>query len=131
MGAIWTVSGALMAFNPPPEGYRASRRMPFVGLVTLVGGIYIAFKALRSEDVEDSGYPPRHASGEETSVRRALLLVLGVPVGVAGGASFIWWGINSGLLSVLGLGLATFTLSVLVIPQAIPVLKWLLHRLRP
>lgn len=120
-----------MAFNPPPEGIRRAQSLPAVGAIMLVGGIYIAVKALHSEDVEDSGNPPRHASGEETSLRDALLFVLGVPAFVAVGASFIWWGINSGLLSVLGLGLATFTMSVLVIPHAIPVLKWLLRRLKP
>ncbi|BBZ10352.1 hypothetical protein BST20_04150 [Mycobacterium branderi] len=61
-------------------------------------------------------------------MRDAIKLILALPVGVVGGATCMWWGINSGLLSILGLGLAVFGMSVLVIPHAIPILRWLLRR---
>jgi|SRR5579875_3244131 len=72
-----------MVLNPPPEGYRASRRLPFVGVIAVVVGIYFAVKALRPDEVPDSGQPPRHASGEETSVRDAIKLILSLLVGAA------------------------------------------------
>jgi hypothetical protein len=116
-----------MAFNPPPEGIRRAAALPFIGWVVLAGGIYVAFKALTHE-VQNTGRPPRHASGEETSARDAVKFVLMGTVGVVASTGFLWWGIHSRLLSVLALGIAILGMSVPVIPNAVSALNWLLRR---
>ncbi len=94
----------------------------------MAGGVYIAGKALRESDVKDSGKPPRHSRGGEASVRDAIKLVLAVIFGLLCGGATLWWGINDGLLSLVGLGIAALALSVLAIPYALSALKWLLTR---
>jgi hypothetical protein len=128
LGLVWTVSGVLMAFNPPPVGYRRSEALPFVGWVVMAGGIFIAAKGLRAQEIKASGNSPRHASGDEANVRDAIKFVCVGVVGVLAGVGTLWWGISSGLLSVLGMGIATLGLSVLAIPHALSALTWLLRR---
>jgi hypothetical protein len=118
LGAIWALGGALMAFNPPPPGSRRTEQLPAIGCLVLVGGIYFAAKALRTPDVENSGKPPRHASGAEARKHDNLKLALGFALCVVGGVGTVWWGISSGLLSAVGLGIATLGISVLAIPSA-------------
>lgn len=115
-GVIWTISGALMAFNPAPPHSLHSRAvlLPLAGWITLVGGIYIAAKALRTPEVRSSGKPPRHA--KEMTVAQAAKLVCSWMFSVFGGAGFIWWGVNAGLLSVVGLGTGLVGPGVLITP---------------
>ncbi len=112
LGAVWTVAGALMAFNPPPPG-RVGHRVPIVGVITVGGGIYFAVKALRSRDAgkPDSGKPPRHAAPGSAS-RDGLKLTLLGAVLLTVGAATMWWGISSGLLSLIGLAIAVLGLAI-------------------
>jgi hypothetical protein len=122
------IGGALMAFNPPPHDFRRAAALPFVGWLTMAFGVYIALKLLRTPDVTNSGKPPRHASGEETSVRDAVKFVLEMVFLPACGGLALWEGIHRGLLSLVGLGIATLAIGFLAIPMAVSVLKWLLRR---
>jgi hypothetical protein len=119
-----------MAFNPPPAGYRRSEALPLVGWVVMACGIYIAAKGRRAQEIRASGNSPRHASGDEANVRDAIKLVCVGVVGVLAGVGTLWWGISSGLLSVLGMGIATLGLFLLAIPHALTALIWLLRRRR-
>jgi hypothetical protein len=112
LGAVWTVAGALMAFNPPPPG-RAGHRVPIVGLITIGGGILFAAKALRSRDVDKpgSGKPPRHAHPGST-LRDGLKLTLLGAVLLAAGAATMWWGVSSGLLSLIGLAIGVLGFAI-------------------
>lgn len=118
LGLLWTISGALMAFNPPPPGGRRAHSLPVVGLVTMVGGIYFVVNALRTRDVKDTGKAPRHAPA---SARDAVKFFAGNAVMLAAGAGMLWWGIDSGQLSLVGLATAAIGLSVLAI------LLWLFY----
>jgi uncharacterized membrane protein YedE/YeeE len=122
------IGGALMAFNPPPHDFRRAAALPFVGWLTMAFGVYIALKLLRTPDVANSGKPPRHASGDETSVRDAVKFVLGMVFLPACGGLALWEGIHRGTLSLVGLGIATLAIGFLAIPMAVSVLKWLLRR---
>jgi uncharacterized membrane protein YedE/YeeE len=122
------IGGALMAFNPPPHDFRRAAALPFVGWLTMAFGVYIAVKLLRKPDVANSGKPPRHASGEETSVRDALKFVLAMVFLPACGGLALWEGIHRGLLSLVGLGIATLSMGFLAIPMAVSVVRWLLRR---
>ena len=128
LGAIWAISGVMMAVNPPPSGSRRAAALPMVGWVVLVGGIYVAVKAIRAHELQDSGHPPRHASGAEASARGAIKFVAASTVGALAGVGALWWGVSSGLLSVLGLGTAALGMSLLAMPQAVSALAWLLRR---
>ncbi|BBY40425.1 hypothetical protein MMAN_45590 [Mycobacterium mantenii] len=79
------IDGALMALNPPPHDVRKAAALPFIGWVTMAFGVYIAIKVLYPPDIADTGNPPRHASGEEHSVRDSVKVVSrhGVPRAVA------------------------------------------------
>lgn len=124
------VSGALMAFNPPPHDFRRAAALPFVGWVTMAFGVYIAIKTLRGADVVGSGKPPRHASGDETSVRASVKFVLGMVLLPVCGGFAVWDGVHRGLLSLVGLGIATLAFGLLAIPLTSEVLRWLLRRTR-
>jgi hypothetical protein len=76
------------------------------------------------------GTPPRHANGEETSVRHPVKFVLGLVFLPACGGFAVWDGVHRGLLSLVGMGIATLALGLLAIPLAPGVLKWLLTRAR-
>lgn len=124
------VSGALMALNPPPHGFRRAAALPFIGWVTMAFGLYIAVKVLRGQDAANSGKPPRHASGEETSVRHPVKFVLALVFLPACGGFAVWDGVHRGLLSLVGMGIATLAMGLLAIPLAPGVLKWLFRRVR-
>lgn len=123
-------SGALMAFNPPPHDFRRAAALPFVGWVTMAFGAYIAVKMLRGQDTTDSGRPPRHSSGQETSVRDSVKFVLGIVFLPACGGLAIWDGVHRGMLSLVGLGIATIAMGLLALPLTFGLLKWLLRRVR-
>jgi hypothetical protein len=129
-GAVWMVSGALMAFNPPPNGFRRAAALPIIGGVTMAYGLYIAVKVLRWQDAAVSGKPPRHASDEETSVRHPVKFVLALAFLPVCGGFAVWDGIHRGLLSLVGMGIATLALALLAIPLASGIVKWLLRRVR-
>jgi hypothetical protein len=85
LGAVWTVGGVLMAFNPPPQRLRRSALLPVIGWVVLAGGLYIAAKVLLAADVNGSGRPPRHADGSRRCVvGNQLWTALGAGVGYRG-----------------------------------------------
>lgn len=128
--ATWTIIGALMAFNPPPHDFRRAAALPFVGWATMAFGVYIAITVLRGLDATDSGKPPRHASGEETSVRDSVKFILGMVFLPACGAFAVWDGIHRGLLSLVGTGIATLSMGLLAAPLAFGILKWLKRRVR-
>jgi hypothetical protein len=129
-GVTWMISGALMAFNPPPHDFRRAAALPFIGWVTMAFGFYIAIKVLCGNDVADSGKPPRHASGEETNVRDSVKFVLGMVFLPVCGGFAVWDGVRRGLMSLVGIGIATLALGLLAIPLASGVLTWVLHRAR-
>lgn len=110
-GVIWAISGALMAFNPPPPEPRRAQSLPVVGCIVLVGGIWIAVQAMRTHDARDSGRPPRHAAAtsREQQIRFWLAVLMGIP---ASGA-LLWWGLSSRSLSLVGLATAGLGLTVL------------------
>jgi hypothetical protein len=112
LGAVWTVAGTLMAFNPAPPG-RVGHRVPIVGVITVAGGIYFALKALRTRDVDKpgSGQTPRHADRGST-LREGLTLTFVGTAMIAAGAATMWWGISSGLLSVVGLAIGALGLAI-------------------
>lgn len=62
-------------------------------------------------------------------MREAIKFVCVGVVGILAGVGTLWWGTSSGLLSVVGMGIATLGLWVLAIPHALSALSWLLrHR---
>lgn len=124
------VSGALMAFNPPPHDFRKAAALPFLGWLTMAVGLYIVINMLRGRDVGDSGKRPRHASGEETSVRDSVKFVVGMLFLPAGGVFAVWDGIHRGLLSMVGLGIAALSSALLGIPLTFGILGWLSRRVR-
>ncbi len=124
------ISGALMAFNPPPHDFRRAAALPFVGWLTMAFGLYIVIKMLRGQGVGDSGKRPRHASGEETSVRDSVKFVVGMVFLPACGVLAIWDGVHRGLLSLVGMGVAALALGLLAVPLASGILTWLLRRVR-
>ena len=110
LGALWIVSGALMAFNPAPphQPHDRSRAatIPYVGVVVIAAGIWFIVRAVResrSGAASPSVVVPstRHAAAADIgdSVR-----MIGLCLVVAGlGVGTLWWGIVAGLLSVVGL----------------------------
>ncbi|GFG99151.1 hypothetical protein [Mycobacterium timonense] len=129
-GLTWMVSGALMAFNPPPHDFRRAAALPFVGWAAMVFGAYLVGKMLLARDAADSGRPPRHASGEETSVRDSVKFVLGMVLVLPCGIFVVLEGIRRGLLSLVGLGIGALAMGLLAIPLTLSVVKWLLGRAR-
>jgi hypothetical protein len=124
------ISGALMAFNPPPHDVRRAAALPFIGWITMALGVYIAIKALHTADIADSGKPPRHSTGKEAGVREYAKLLLGmVSLPVCGGFA-VWDGVHRGLLSLVGMGTATLALGLLATPFAVQKVRWLLDRIR-
>lgn len=93
-------------------------------------GAYIAIKMLGGQDTTDRGKPPRHASGDETSVRDSVKFVLGMVFLPACGGLAIWDGIHRGMLSLIGMGIATTATGLLAIPLTIGIVRWLLRRVR-
>lgn len=74
------------------------------------------------DDVAAFSDASRHGSGREASTWDAVKLVGGCPLCLVWGVVMIRWGIVSGLLSVVGLGLVPLALGLLMIPEALPVL---------
>lgn len=126
-GVVWMLSGALMAFNPPPHDFRRAAALPAVGWITMVFGGYVGFKALHSSGSTDRR-GPRHASGEETSVRDSAKFVVIFPLLLACGIWAVLDGCHRGLLSLVGLGFASLAMSLLGLPLAVSLSKWLLRR---
>lgn len=114
-GLIWTISGALMAFNPPPPHAVHARRalpLPLLGWIAMVGGLYIAAQAVRTARVTTSGRPPRHS--KKTTAAEAAKLVAAWVLGIAVGIGLLWWGKISGRWSLAGLGVGVLGPSVLM-----------------
>ncbi|MBP2452724.1 DUF308 domain-containing protein [Mycolicibacterium lutetiense] len=116
LGVLWVVCGALMAFNPPPEGNSRGSVIPFVGWVVIAAGIYFAVKSLRLQSDTDMGRPAGYVSGATPGPAKLLLACV---IGAIMGAGTVWWGISSGLLSVIGLGGVMLSMTVLVLPQLV------------
>jgi hypothetical protein len=124
----FVVGGALMAFNPAPVGFRRSASLPYVGWFLMLGAVYVAIKIARPDAPPASGKPSRHDSGQEVSVRKSIRLVLSLPVMALCAVGTLWWGISSGLLSVLGMGVAITGMVIVASPFALQQLRWLLSR---
>lgn len=122
-----TVGGALTALNPHPPGGRRAAALPFAGWIMLGGGIALAAKVVKPASTPTTR-SPRHASGAENSVLDAVKFVaagLGCALMCVWG---IWWGVTSGYLSVVGIGVIALGLSVGVAPHAVAAIRWLLQR---
>lgn len=130
LAVAWEVGGAMMAFNPPPHGYRRAASLPVIGLIVMAGGIYFAFKALREPRTAQSDKPPRHASAEEPSVRQAVKILLGAVFLPVGAGFAIWDGIRTGQLSLVGLGVCCASFLPGAIPVAAETATGLLRRKR-
>ncbi|WP_431236061.1 hypothetical protein ACQ856_30240 (plasmid) [Mycolicibacterium psychrotolerans] len=126
LGLYWSVCGALMALNPPPSGYRRSAALPLIGWVVIGASIYLAATAVASRDQSRwrPGAPPRHARSDSDKDPVSWPLALSAPVAVLAGAWAVWFGITTGYLSMVGLGLAAF-------PLAAGGLVYLVAALRP
>jgi hypothetical protein len=128
LGSAWMVSGALMAFNPPPHDVRRAAALPFIGWITMALGIYIAIKVLYTSDAADAGKAPRHANGKEAGARESLKLLLGMVFLPVCGAFAVWDGAHRGSLSLVGMGTACLALGLLATPFAFQKVRWMLGR---
>ncbi|AQT80216.1 hypothetical protein B1R94_14510 [Mycolicibacterium litorale] len=127
VAVCWTVGGALIALNPHPPGGRRAAALPVAGWIMLGGGIALAAKTIKSPPAPRAN-SSRHSSGAESSVLDAVKLVaagLGCALLCVG---CLWWGVASGYLSVVGIGVVGFGLFVGVAPHAVPATRWLLQR---
>lgn len=119
LGVSWVICGALMAFNPPPEGNNRASVIPIVGWVVIAAGIYFAVKSVRLQPDTDMGRPAGYVSGATPSPSKLLLACV---IGAIMGVGTVWWGISSGLLSVIGLGGAMLSMTLLALPQLVTLL---------
>ena len=106
---------------------RRSAALPFAGWIVLAGGIYIAARAIRGHEIQDSdraATPCQRRRGQCRRIKFAGASAIGVLASV--GAQ--WWGISSGQLSVVGTGIAPLGLFVLTMPRAVSSLAWLVRR---
>jgi hypothetical protein len=108
-GLALTAGGVLMALNPPPP-VRSPHTVTSIGVLCAVLGINLTVKAMRA--ATDTGQQPTvsaastrpHSHAAATSMvdsAKEFALLLGPSVI---GAGFLWWGIATGLLSVVGIG---------------------------
>ncbi|MCV7065593.1 hypothetical protein H7H51_07505 [Mycolicibacterium farcinogenes] len=116
LGVSWVVCGALMAFNPPPEGNGRASVIPLVGWVVIAAGIYFAVKSGRLQSDTDKGRPAGYVNGATPGPAKLLLACV---IGAIMGVGTVWWGISSGLLSVMGLGGAMLSMTLLALPQLV------------
>lgn len=122
LGAVSLIGGALVAFNPGPPGFRRSHSLPVVGVMLMAGAIWIIVAAWRDHgDAKapgggrrPSGEPPRHAA-QQSRINK-IRHWAGLAVASSASCWMMWWGFDSGYLSLVGLGVigVAFSLAALV-----------------
>jgi peptidoglycan/LPS O-acetylase OafA/YrhL len=111
VGVAWMLSGALMAFSPPPHDAPRAGQFPAIGAFVMLGGICYFVAAERNAPA--SAWPYKRGR-----VARRLGASIGV-LAVAAGTLVSWSGASSGQLSVVGLGCALVGVAVLAVVNAV------------
>lgn len=126
VGAMWMISGSLMAFNPAPphQPHDRSRAamVPCVGVIVIAAGIWFIVRAVRAARTEAetpraTASLNRHAAGTAFADSLKMFGLFIAVVGIASGG--LWWGIRAGLLSVMGLASSILGPALLVVVSRI------------
>ncbi|BBZ15156.1 hypothetical protein [Mycobacterium branderi] len=121
LGVVSLIGGALVAYNPAPPGFRRSHSLPATGVILIAGAIWMIVAAWRDHrDAKTAGNgrhttgrPPRHAAHESRTSK--IRLWAGLAVATPASCWMLWWGMDSGYLSLVGLGTIGIAFSVVAL----------------
>jgi hypothetical protein len=121
LGVVSVIGGALVAFNPGPPGFRRSHSLPVTGVMLIGGAIWMIVAAWRDHrdpkargaGRHSGGDRPRHSAQESrtSKMRRWASLAVAIPAS----CWMLWWGMDSGYLSLVGLGIIGVAFSIVAL----------------
>ena len=127
VGVVWTACGVVIGLSPPLSDSGKGAASPFAGWVIVAFGIFLIVNGFRRAADPPTGQP-RHSSGREVDRRNEIRFPLLAAAVFAMGVGVIWWGVASGRVALMCLGIVCGSIGVMTAPHAVDALRGRLRR---